>query len=39
MFGKPNDADIVSLWGYKSEVITLVPARLANVLNMMPIGP
>ncbi len=39
LFPKPKLVDIVSLCGYKSEVITVAPARLANTLNMIPIGP
>ena len=35
----PKVVDIVSLSGYKSEVITLAPDLLANVLKMMPMGP
>ena len=36
---KPKLSDIVSLWEYKSEVITRAPVRLAKTLKMRPIGP
>ena len=35
----PKLLPILSLSGYKSEVIKLAPARRANTLSMMPIGP